>query len=390
MVDVIPYIISDDTASGRALSPLPVRDRAFQEDWLQELLFKHPSILPIGYLDDSYAPLIPLGREIASIDDLYVSPSGHITIVETKLWRNPEAHRTVVAQILEYAKVLATWDYSKLDEAVKSYTTKHLGEPTKIFRLVKKAIHNFDIDEIEFESKAQDCLTNGRFALVVVGDRIFPEATQLAATIQAAPHLQYSMAFIELRCYRLEKGTNWPLVVFPQLIARTKEFTRAVVRVVYEEKKPDVQIEAIEDGDKPVPRRTNLSLFVASLPSNIKDSFKGYLERWIRAGYTIYWGKVGFSLRIPWKGKLTTMFDAYPTNLGILSEKWARQYSLPTETYGRYKHELMRSSTIGSLIAAGRSYPDYQSLTGEDVALILDSTDKLVAELYELTRLEKH
>lgn len=390
MGDVNPYLISDYAASGRALNSLPSKDRAFQEDWLQELLFKHPSILPIGYLDDSYAPLVPLGREIAGIDDLYVSPSGHLTIVETKLWRNAEAHRTVVAQVLEYAKVLATWNYSKLDEAVISYMSKRFGEPTTIFGAVKKAIHSFDIDEIEFESKVQDCLTNGRFALVVVGDRIFPEATQLAETIQAAPHLQYSMGFVELRCYRLEKGTNWPLVVFPQFVAKTKEFTRAVIRVVYEEKKPDVQIETIEEEDKSVHKRTNLSLFIASLPSDIRDSFKGYLERWMKAGYTIYWGKVGLSLRIPWKGKLTTMFDAYPTILGILPEKWARLYDLPTETYKRYKDELMRSPTVGSLIAAGRKYPEYQNLTGEDVALILDSTDKLVGELYEITRLEKY
>ena len=52
--------------------------------------------------------------------------------------------------------------------------------------------------------------------------------------------------------------------------------------------------------------------------------------------------------------------------------------------------ELMHSSTVGNLIAAGRKYPEYQNLTGEDVALILDSTDKLVGELYEITRLEKH
>jgi hypothetical protein len=295
----------------------------------------------------------------------------------------------VVAQILEYAKVLATWDYRKLDEAVKSYTSKYLNEPATIFRLIQKAIHNCDIDEIEFELKVQDCLTNGRFALVVVGDRIFPEATQLAETIQAAPHLQYSMGFVELHCYRLEKGTNWPLVVFPRFVARTKEFTRAVVRVIYEEKKPDIQIQTISVPESQGPKRTNLDLFIASLPSDIKDSFRGYLDRWMQAGYTIYWGTVGFTLRIPWQGKLTTMLEAHPTNLGILAEKWATQYNLPTQTYGRYKDQLMRSPKIGGLIAIGRIYLEYHNLTGEDVALILDSTDKLVGELYEVTRLEK-
>ena len=104
MVDINPYLINDVKASGRRLTPIPVRDKAFQEDWLQELLYKHPSILPVDYLDESYLPLVSIGREIASIDNLFVSQSGLLTVVETKLWRNPEAHRTVVAQILEYAK----------------------------------------------------------------------------------------------------------------------------------------------------------------------------------------------------------------------------------------------------------------------------------------------
>jgi hypothetical protein len=383
MIEVNPYLISDEAASGRALSPLPKRDKAFQEDWLQELLFKHPMILPIGYIDDSYAPLVPLGKEISGIDDLYVSPSGHVTIVETKLWRNAEAHRTVVAQILEYAKTIAAWNYGKLDEAVKSYMSKRFGEPISIFGAVKKAVHNFDLDEIEFESKVQDCLTNGRFALVVVGDRIFPEATQLAETIQAAPHMQYTMGFVELRCYRIERSTNWPLIVFPQFVAKTKEVTRAVVRVIYEEKKPDVQIEAVEDGDKMPHKRTNLSLFVAGLPSGVRDIVKAYLQRWMTAGYTISWGKVGFSMRILWKGKPTTLFEAYPTTLTILPEKWARQYDLPADVYKRYKDKLMRSLAVGSLVAAGRKYPEYRNLSEEDVALILDSTDKLANELIE-------
>jgi hypothetical protein len=40
MVDINPYLVSDANASGIALTPIPVRDKAFQEDWLQELLFK--------------------------------------------------------------------------------------------------------------------------------------------------------------------------------------------------------------------------------------------------------------------------------------------------------------------------------------------------------------
>jgi hypothetical protein len=78
--------------------------------------------------------------------------------------------------------------------------------------------------------------------------------------------------------------TFWLLIVFPQFVAKIKQVTRAVVRVIYEEKKPNVQIKDIEEGDKMLHKRINLSLFVAGLPSSVRDSFKTYLERWTTAG----------------------------------------------------------------------------------------------------------
>lgn len=383
MVDINPYLVSDATASGRALTPIPVRDKAFQEDWLQELLFKHPSILPVDYLDEDYVPLVSIGTEIASIDNLFVSPSGLLTVVETKLWRNPEAHRTVVAQILEYAKVLTTWTYDKLNHAVSSYMGKRIGEPINIFGAVKRAVRSLDVSEIEFQAKVQECLTNGRFALLIVGDRIFPEATQLAEIIQSAPHLQFSMGFVELRCYRLEKDVDWPLVVVPNFIAKTKEITRAVVRVIYEEKRPDVLVDAAE-GEEPTSKMTNFPVFIASLPSNIKDIYRGYLERWMTAGYTIYWGKLGFSLRIPWKGKPISIFYGFPKEASVMPEKWVQQCDLPAETYKKYKDELMKSPIFSSVLASGRVYTNYDSMTEDDIVLLLNTTDKLVNELYRM------
>ena len=66
MTDVVPYLIEDLTASGRTLTPIPASDKAFQEEWLQQLLDIHPSILPVHYLDEAYTPVVSLGREINS------------------------------------------------------------------------------------------------------------------------------------------------------------------------------------------------------------------------------------------------------------------------------------------------------------------------------------
>ena len=38
-------------------------------------------------------------------------------------------------------------------------------------------------------------------------------------SIRFAPHLQFSMNFVELQCYRLKKDSDWPLIVIPRIVA---------------------------------------------------------------------------------------------------------------------------------------------------------------------------
>ena len=73
---------------------------AFDELSIQDLIFNHPECLPIGDIDESYNPVIPvckkLNTSIGPLDILMVTPYGEMTIVERKLWRNPEARGVVV------------------------------------------------------------------------------------------------------------------------------------------------------------------------------------------------------------------------------------------------------------------------------------------------------
>jgi len=382
MADLRPHLIVSQHGDGEELLGLSPREKAFQEDWLQEILFKYPMILPIELVDEAFAPLIPIGREIASTDNLFISPSGLLTIVETKLWRNPEAHRTVVAQILEYTRTLKTWSYQQLDEAVKNFTQKRLGKPSSLFEVVRDHLKHSGLGEMEFQQMAQDALGNGRFALLVVGDRIYPSATQLAEIIQSAPHLQFSMAFVELQCFRLKKDSDWPLVIFPRLVAKTREETRAVVKVVYEQKMPEVEV-AAPAAEESSPGHTSFTEFITSLPSSSGDVFRPYLERWMKEGYTIYWGIKGLSIRIGWgeKKKQITVFDAYPEFAGTLTEKWAREYDLPRGPYSKYRSSLMESPAISSRIASGKRYIPYDMMSGSDLKLLLDATDALLHSL---------
>ncbi len=382
MSDAQPYLIHDLEASGEKLRSLPAKKKTFNENWLQQLLHKHPDILPLDQFGKAFTPAISVGREIANIDNLFVSPSGLITIVETKLWRNPDGHRTVVAQILEYAKTLSQWTYHELDKAVQDYFQRTDGKPRTLYQLVKRKLDAEDEGEFEFQQNVQQCLETGRFALLIVGDKIHASATQLAEIIQSAPHMQYSLGFVELKCYRQDKQSDWPLIVVPSLVQKTKEITRAVVKVVYEEKKPEIDV-FTQKEEKTSTGHTNESEFLASLPSELKDSFESYISGWIERGYTIYWGVVGFSLRLSWKEKLRTIFEAFPAYMSIYQEKRLTKDELPREPHAEYKSQLLSSSVIGSEYANQRRYLNYQDIANDDIELILRCTDNWAKAMME-------
>ena len=122
-----------------------------------------------------------------SIDNLYVSPEGGITVVETKLWKNPEKHRTVVAQVIDYAKELATWDYDQLCAAVLASSRKRGEETASLEAKVAIALSNADVELHEFQENVATCLAEGNFLLLIVGDRVSPNIALLTKAIQSAP-----------------------------------------------------------------------------------------------------------------------------------------------------------------------------------------------------------
>ena len=68
-------------------------------------------MLPVGEIDPAIGPLVLIARElnvpeVDRIDAFLADGRGHQVIVECKLWRNPQARREVVGQILDYARAL--------------------------------------------------------------------------------------------------------------------------------------------------------------------------------------------------------------------------------------------------------------------------------------------
>lgn len=125
--------------------------------------------------------------ESGSINLVYVNESGFITIRECKLWRNPEARRKVVGQILDYAKDLAKWDYSKFE--VKCLKARKERDKS-LFQRVEEFYP--EAEEATFIDNLQNNLNKGRFLLTIIGDGIRTSMEELTNFIHRNRNLNFT------------------------------------------------------------------------------------------------------------------------------------------------------------------------------------------------------
>lgn len=195
------------------------------EDFIQALVHQHPTILPIAEIDPIFKGAVAICRELETpagpIDNFLVTPSGLPVLVECKLWRNAEARREVVGQILDYAKELARFTVSDLQREVG----KRLGSgPSALLDLVRAA--DPSVDEVEFNDNLTANLQRGRFLLLLVGDGIRERVEAIAEYLQGHAGLHFSLGLVELPIYELPDGSR---IVAPRVLAHTHVITRTVI-----------------------------------------------------------------------------------------------------------------------------------------------------------------
>lgn len=253
---VDPHII--DLKGVRRLKRVSFADRKFNESWFQKLLFETPDLLPTMDIEPAFSPCYAVARELptkaGSIDLLFISPLGYLTIVETKLIRNPEARREVVTQILDYAKELSQWKYEDLIRAVLDSQTpasKEVSDP--LFEIVKghfkEQFEEEDLNKVRFIKSVEQCLNHGRFLLLIIGDKIREDVEWLVKYLQDNSHLQFTMGLVEIALFKADENADYPILVIPRIVARTKEIVRAIVRIEVDEKIQKLRIAATSGSD---------------------------------------------------------------------------------------------------------------------------------------------
>jgi hypothetical protein len=309
-----PHLVNTHGAS--PLERVVFDDRSIREGWFQELLFKNPSLIPIDEIEEVFGPLMAVARELptekGSVDLVYVSPRGYITLVETKLFRNPESRREVVAQIIDYASAMTSWSYQDLCDAVRRTRRFDEGRSTgssapaggdddPILPLVRD---HPDFDEARFIDAVTKNLAQGRFLLLVAGDGIQHGVEQLADTFAAAPALGFTFALLELALFRTG-APDKAMVAQPRILARTREIVRAVVEVRSPLTPKDVTVtlpNVVDTGDGGARRRLTeeamLETMTKSLGGEVVDQFRSFMHECEKLG--IETDAQGTSLTLQW------------------------------------------------------------------------------------------
>ena len=229
-----PLLIKNKVATQLKRAPLVRQgsEKDYDEQWLQNLLFKYPQSLPIADIDDSFLGLVPICREMNTqaglIDNFYLTPRGKPVILEAKLWRNPEARRKVIGQVLDYAKELARFDYFALDRAVRAArrSTEREDPPRGAFEVVSAA--SPDLDEAHFVDSVSRNLRRGDVLLLIAGDGIHEGAGAIADFLESHGTLQFTFGMVEMAIFELPDGST---LVEPRVIAQSQIIRRVVVEL---------------------------------------------------------------------------------------------------------------------------------------------------------------
>ncbi|MBI5772155.1 MAG: DUF4268 domain-containing protein [Verrucomicrobia bacterium] len=263
-----PILISG-TGSAVLLESVPLTGASgtsdYDEKWLQNLLYRHPQSLPIREINPSFAALIPICRELQTgvgpLDVLYATPEGRLAVLESKLWRNPEARRKVVGQIFDYAKELSHWTYETLDAKVRDARRRE-GAAQSLFDVVRSK--HSELDEARFYDSVSRSLRRGDMLLLIAGDGIHENVGAITNFIESHGTFHFAFGLIEMAIYRMPDGSH---LVQPRVLAHSEVIRRIVV---------DVRGDKIDEADA-----ESEGAELSSIPRpDLEEQRKKFFEFW--------------------------------------------------------------------------------------------------------------
>jgi hypothetical protein len=236
--DGVPLLIGPD-ADVSALKRVELSGTGgggYDEAWLQQLLFTHPELLPTEQIEPGFGDVVALCRELpltfgagrsGALDNVFATADGGLVLVEAKLWRNPEARRTVIAQAMEYAAAIFRMSYEQLETAVMAARKSVPFSAKSLYEILRAKDEH--LDEAEFIDAVSRNLRRGRAIIAVVGDGIREDLELLAELLQTHAGHRFTFALVELAIY--ETADKQIRIVTPSVLAKTALIERGVVQI---------------------------------------------------------------------------------------------------------------------------------------------------------------
>jgi len=341
-----------------------------KETELQELLYENPEIIfSVPELEINEEEIAIKYREYMTsrgpIDLLIITKNAEIILVETKLIKNAESTRTVIAQIIDYIKALASDNYEQIIE--------------------KKSRHKFVNQEIIKDEKfiylLKKNLETGNINGIIIGDDIHPNLLELVDSIQSAPHLAFHINLAKLETYK----KNDQLIMFLKNIENTNEIERSVIRISFENgiNQPVIESETPSKEGKGTKPYLTWEEFIENVEFKYKDILNGFRKEWIDIfGDSINMGTVGFSVGFfVGKKRIATSY-IYDYKLELITEKLRLKLGASDEVYLVYKKEIEKSQEVfDKYLISGKQVVCYKDISIESLKNILSATILFTKEL---------
>jgi vacuolar-type H+-ATPase subunit F/Vma7 len=316
------YLIGENNANLIALEETGY----ISEKELQEFLAEYPDLLPGDQIDpENPRRWLLIGCEISipgdatqtgrwSLDHLFLDQDGIPTFVECKRADDTRIRREVVAQMLDYAaNGLEYWSVERLRQTAAE-TAQRRGRSLndEIMKLLEWD-NDSEANIEEYWQRVEVNLRNRRVRLIFVADHIPKELRRLVEFLNEEMSNVEVLA-VEVKQFQREGDQSQRALV--SRIVGLSETARSM------------------KGSAPRHRgKTTPEEFLSKCGSMEQEFFQRVLSLAEERGYIVYWGEVGFSIRIisPKTKQLASFAYGYPPNIfqlylhddWVLDEEWS-------------------------------------------------------------------
>ena len=336
------------------------------EALLQRLLAEHPDILAGEQINtDAPRRLLLVQREAGipaeegggdhwSVDHLFLDQEGVPTLVEVKRSTDARIRREVVGQMLDYAaNAVVYWPVETIQARLEvTCGDKGLDPRQAILDLIgTEADEDEAVDE--FWRQVSTNLHAGRVRMLFVADVIPPELRRVVEFLNSQMD-QAEVLAVEISQF-VGEGLK---TLVPRVIGQTEAARQS--------KQAGLGTHF-----------TTREEFLGKCGPAAQRFFDRVLSLAQEKQYTVYWGRVGFSVRVPKAGRLTSFAYGYPPDIfefqfyGFLREP---------QVEPRLRNELLAS---GVLEQAGQ-WTLRAKVKGENLERLNKEYDLILAKVGEL------